>query len=131
MTATSPSSRPKAVSTKSVPPQSILRNVEYAFKAINSAGITAVGVKSSSAAVIITQKKVPDKLLDPASVTSVYKISPGIGCVMTGMIRNFPNFSLCCIACLLMVGSGRKGTSTESSFGGCGVQVPEWVRYAR
>ena len=91
MTATSPSSRPKAVSTKSVPHQSILRNVEYAFKAINSAGITAVGVKSSSAAVIITQKKVPDKLLDPASVTSVYKISPGIGCVMTGMIRNFPN----------------------------------------
>jgi 20S proteasome subunit alpha 1 len=66
--------------------------LEYAFKAINSAGITTVGVKSSSAAVVISQKKVPDKLLDPASVTSVYKITKGIGCVMTGMIRIYPAF---------------------------------------
>lgn len=61
--------------------------VEYAFKAINSSGITTIGVKSNSAAVIISQKKVPDKLLDPSSVTTVYKVSRGIGCVMTGMIR--------------------------------------------
>ena len=62
--------------------------LEYAFKAINSTGITTVGVKSKHAAVIISQKKVPDKLLDSASVTNVYKITRGIGCVMTGMIRN-------------------------------------------
>lgn len=49
-----------------------------------------MGVKSSTAAVVISQKKVPDKLLDPKSVTSVYKITKGIGCVMTGMIRTFP-----------------------------------------
>lgn len=108
MTDTSPSSPPKAVSTKSVHPLSrslvlcsfrilclflicllcwLLIRSEYAFKAINSSGITTIGVKSNSAAVIISQKKVPDKLLDPASVTTVYKISPGIGAVMTGMIR--------------------------------------------
>lgn len=62
-------------------------DIEYAFKAINSSGITTIGVKSKSAAVIISQKKVPDKLLDPSSVTTVYKVSRGIGCVMTGMIR--------------------------------------------
>ena len=110
MTVTSPSSPPKAVSTKSVRPilpsyihtyiyvyvsvcvcvcvcKRLTVRLEYAFKAINSAGITTVGVKSSTAAVVISQKKVPDKLLDPASVTSVYKITKGIGCVMTGMIR--------------------------------------------
>ena len=61
--------------------------MEYAFKAINSTGITIIGVKSNSAAVIISQKKVPDKLLDPSSVTTVYKVSRGVGCVTTGMIR--------------------------------------------
>lgn len=33
---------------------------------------------------VISQKKVPDKLLDPESVSYVYKISPGIGAVVTG-----------------------------------------------
>lgn len=33
---------------------------------------------------VISQKKVPDKLLDPDSVTYVYQISPGIGAVVTG-----------------------------------------------
>jgi|SRR5579871_3851314 len=72
-------------------PEGRLYQVEYAFKAINSTGITTIGLKSNTAAVLISQKKVPDKLLDPASVTSVYKISRGIGCVMAGMIRKFPH----------------------------------------
>jgi 20S proteasome alpha/beta subunit len=93
MTDTSRYFPPKADFTKSVPSPQVYSNPEYAFKAITSAGVTAVGVKSKSAAVIITQKKIPDKLLDPASVTSVYKISHGIGCVMTGMIRKYPKLT--------------------------------------
>ena len=31
-------------------------------------------------------KKVPDKLLDAASMTSLYKINDKIGCVMTGLV---------------------------------------------
>jgi Proteasome subunit len=67
-----------------------LECTEYAFKAINSSGITVTGVRSKHAAVIISQKKVPDKLLDPNTVTNVYKVSKGIGCVMTGLIRTHP-----------------------------------------
>ena len=65
----------------------VLTFKEYAFKAINSTGITTIGLRSKSSAVLISQKKVPDKLLDPSSVTNIYKVSRGIGCVMTGMIR--------------------------------------------
>lgn len=78
-----------------------MRNTEYAFKAIAQAGSTSIGVKGTESAVIITQKKVPvrknnpvfnfnfnplqDKLLDPDSISHLFKITDTVGCVMTGM----------------------------------------------
>ena len=77
--------------------------------------MTSIGVRGKDSAVVITQKKVPvsfcifasiiknlvcvhflkdpllhflpiqDKLLDPDSMTHIFKITEGVGCVMTGM----------------------------------------------
>ncbi|KAI6173303.1 Proteasome subunit alpha type [Aphelenchoides besseyi] len=67
-------------------PEGRVYQVEYAFKAINSTNLTAVAVKGAETAVIAVQKRVPDKLVVADSVTSVYRLSPTIGCVAIGMI---------------------------------------------
>ncbi|KAH9569932.1 hypothetical protein CY35_02G015000 [Sphagnum magellanicum] len=66
-------------------PEGRLYQVEYAFKAVKASGLTSVGVRGKDSVCIVTQKRVPEKLLDHASVTHLFTITKTIGLLATGM----------------------------------------------
>ncbi|KAG6514334.1 hypothetical protein ZIOFF_024687 [Zingiber officinale] len=66
-------------------PEGRLYQVEYAFKAVKASGITSIGVRGKDSVCVVTQKKVPDKLLDQTSVTHLFPITKCLGLLATGM----------------------------------------------
>lgn len=66
-------------------PEGRLFQVEYAFKAVKAAGVTSIGVKGKDSVCVVTQKKVPDKLLDQTSITHLFPITKFLGLLATGI----------------------------------------------
>lgn len=58
---------------------------EYAFKAVKSSGFTSIGVRGKDSVVVVTQRKVPDKLVDPTSVTHMFRVTKTVGVLVTGI----------------------------------------------
>lgn len=65
-------------------PEGRLYQVEYAFKGVSACNLTAVVVRGPDSVAACVQKKVPDKLIDPASMTSFAKITDTIGALLMG-----------------------------------------------
>lgn len=59
-------------------------NSEYAFKAINQAGITSIGLKGTESVCVVSQKKVADKSIDSGSISHIFRLTNTIGCSITG-----------------------------------------------
>eukprot|EP01095_Lingulamoeba_sp_RSL-Kostka_P009554 TRINITY_DN3322_c0_g2_i1.p1 TRINITY_DN3322_c0_g2~~TRINITY_DN3322_c0_g2_i1.p1 ORF type:complete len:245 (-),score=99.91 TRINITY_DN3322_c0_g2_i1:175-909(-) len=73
-------------------PEGKLYQVEYAFKAIKAGKMTSLAVRGSDCCVMVAEKKVPDKLIDPGTVTHMFKITPTIGVTITGLIADGRTF---------------------------------------
>lgn len=66
-------------------PEGKLYQVEYAFKAIINEGFTSIGLRGKDCALVMSQRKVPDTLHEPSSMTKLFAITPTIGAVATGL----------------------------------------------
>lgn len=65
-------------------PEGKLHQVEYAFKAIKSSGLTSIAIKGKNCVVAVTEKRIADRMIDPATVTNLHMVTPQIGCLITG-----------------------------------------------
>ncbi|GJY43913.1 proteasome subunit alpha type-6 [Tanacetum coccineum] len=62
-------------------------SVKYAFKAVKVVGVTSIGVRGKDAVCVVTQKKVPDKLLDSTSITHLFPVTKFVGLLATADAR--------------------------------------------
>lgn len=67
-------------------PEGNLYQVEYAFKATSQPGLTTVAIRGKDAVVVVTQQKIPDKLMKAETISNMYQITSTIGCCITGRV---------------------------------------------
>eukprot|EP01015_Nassula_variabilis_P000476 TRINITY_DN1024_c0_g2_i1.p2 TRINITY_DN1024_c0_g2~~TRINITY_DN1024_c0_g2_i1.p2 ORF type:complete len:250 (-),score=54.12 TRINITY_DN1024_c0_g2_i1:126-875(-) len=66
-------------------PEGKLFQVEYAFKAVKTSGLTSIGVRGDTCAVVCGEKKVPDRLMDASTITNIHNITQNLGVITTGI----------------------------------------------
>ena len=63
--------------------------VEYAMKAVKHTQLTAVAVRGDDTVVVVCQKKVPDKMMDPSSISSLFHVSENVGAAIIGAVGKY------------------------------------------
>ncbi|TAJ43666.1 archaeal proteasome endopeptidase complex subunit alpha [Methanofollis fontis] len=66
-------------------PDGRLYQVEYAREAVKR-GTTAVGIKCSEGVILLVDKRVSSRLLEPSSIEKIYKIDEHIGVASSGLV---------------------------------------------
>ncbi len=66
-------------------PDGRLYQVEYAREAVKR-GTTAVGIKAKDGVILIVDKRVSSKLLEPLSIEKIFKIDDHIGVASSGLV---------------------------------------------
>jgi 20S proteasome subunit alpha 1 len=56
------------------------------MKAATGGGNTAIAVRGQNSVAFITQRKAQDRLVDPTSITSIFRITDTVGCLMIGLM---------------------------------------------
>merc|ERR1711898_39305 len=74
-------------SVNSFSPEGRLFQVEYAIEAIKL-GSTAVGIQTSEGVVLVVEKRITSKLIEPSSIEKVFEIDDHVGCTMSGLIAD-------------------------------------------
>ena len=69
-------------------PDGRIYQMEYAFKAIQQAGMTSIALRGKDSVVVCCQKKVPDKLIVAESVTNIFNISDACGAIIVGNMND-------------------------------------------
>ena len=70
-------------------PEGRLYQVEYAMKAVKHTQLTAVAVRGDDTVVVVCQKKVPDKMMDPSSISSLFHVSENVGAAIIGAVGKY------------------------------------------
>ena len=68
-------------------PDGRLFQVEYAREAVKR-GTTTVGVKFKDGVVLIVDKRLSSKLIEPKSIEKIFKIDSHIGCATSGLVAD-------------------------------------------
>jgi len=68
-------------------PDGRLFQVEYAREAVKR-GTTTVGIKFKDGVVLIIDKRITSRLIEPASIEKIFKIDNHIGCATSGLVAD-------------------------------------------
>jgi len=73
--------------TTTFSPDGRLFQVEYAREAVKK-GSTTLGIKFKDGVLLIADKRISSKLVEPASVQKIYQVDETIGCATSGLVAD-------------------------------------------